>query len=173
VRRITATRRQARLGGGSGARACGPERRPDARQPLPEDHTRTLGLPDATRGTFTDVVDPEKQFAAGKGAPSTRHRVRNNLPGTTAFCPLVFRTDALEAYLAEDLAARARAAVARVPADVLARAAAFLLLEDSRSSFAIEGEPPLHSRIERSGQAIGQAGQAAALDLASTASTAF
>jgi hypothetical protein len=71
----------------------------------------------------------------------------------------VFRTETLEGYLREDLAARARRVTARVPADVLARAAAFLLLSDSRSSFAIEGERVTHARIQRWGQAIGQAGR--------------
>lgn len=36
----------------------------------------------------------------------------------------------------------AREVVADLPADVLARTAAFLLLKDSRSSFEIEGEHP-------------------------------
>jgi len=120
------------------------------------DHT--LDLPNAKRASFTDVLDPELQFAA-RGERSSRHRVRNNLPGTPQFCPLVFRTEVLDAFLARDLAARAQEVIAPVPADVLARAAAFLLLEDSRSSFEIEGEQPPQNRIERWGQAIGQAGK--------------
>jgi len=123
----------------------------------------TLDLPDATRGSYTDALDPELQFAVA-GARSPRHRVRNNLPGTPDFCPLVFRTPALEEAIDQDLAEHARDAVAPVPADILARAAAFLLLEDSKSSFAIEGEQPRQSRIARWGQAIGQAG-ATPLDL--------
>jgi hypothetical protein len=121
---------------------------------------RKLDLPDATAGTLVDVLDPELQFGIDNGTRSSRHRVRNNLPGTSEFCPLAFRSEVLEVLLAQDLGARARAAVAPVPADILARAAAFLLLEDSRSSFAIEGEQPPQSRIERWGQAIGQAGRA-------------
>jgi hypothetical protein len=117
-----------------------------------------LDVPNATRGTFVDVLDPELQFAV-PGERSARHRVRNNLPGTPNFCPLVFRTEALASFLDQDLAARAQATIAPVPADILARAAAFLLLEDSKSSFAIEGERPPRSRIERWGQAIGQAGR--------------
>jgi hypothetical protein len=117
-----------------------------------------LELPDAELGGYVDVVDAKLQFA-GKGSRSTRQRVRNNLPGGPDFCPLVFRTEVLEKGLGEDLAARARQATARVPADVLARAAAFLLLSDSRSSFAIEGERVSHARIQRWGQAIGQAGR--------------
>src|SRR5205085_2402449 len=54
-----------------------------------------LNLPDAEKGTYVPVVDPEQQWAIA-GANSTRHRVRNNLPGTPDFCPLVFRTKTLE-----------------------------------------------------------------------------
>jgi len=117
-----------------------------------------LDLPDAQGGRYTDALDPALQFAAS-GRASSRHRVRDNLPGTPAFCPLVSRTETLEAFLALDLAERARRATARVPADVLGRAAAFLLLADSRSSFAIEGERPAPARIERWGRALAQAGR--------------
>ena len=41
----------------------------------------------------------------------------------------------------------------------MARIAAFLLLKDSRSSFAIEGGHPSPDRIQRWGRAIGQAGR--------------
>jgi len=117
-----------------------------------------LPLPDIARGSYVDALDEKIQFPA-PAARSTRHRVRNNLPGTPDFCPLVFRTEALQDFVAKDLSARARKACARVPADILARAAAFLLLEDSKSSYAIEGEAPPRNRIERWGQAIGQAGR--------------
>src|SRR3546814_9826198 len=43
-------------------------------------------------------------------------------------------------------------------ADLVARAAAFLLLNDSKSSFAIEGEKPSGTRAARWGQAIAEAG---------------
>ena len=67
----------------------------------------------------------------------------------------------LEAFQKLDLAAEAKRVVADVPADRLARAAAFLLVKDSRSSFAIEGEHPPHDRIQRWGQAIAAAGRRA------------
>jgi len=119
---------------------------------------KKLDLPDLKRGTYTPVVDPKLQWAA-EGTNSPRHRVRNNLPGTPEFCPLVFRTEALDEFLAMDLAARAREIVADVPADVLARTAAFLLLKDSKASYVIEGESPPHDRIQRWGRAIGEAGR--------------
>ena len=116
-----------------------------------------LDVPDATAGRYVEVVDPDRQYAA-EGGLVPRQRVRNNLPGTPDFCPLVFRTDTLDWFIAMDLPARARAAVADVPRDVLARTAAFLLLKDSRSSYAIEGEHPPQDRIQRWGRAIGEAG---------------
>eukprot|EP01035_Chromulina_nebulosa_P025402 gene25402-33153_t len=42
--------------------------------------------------------------------------------------------------------------------DLLTRAAAFLLLSDSKASFAIEGENPPHNRAERWASIIGRAG---------------
>jgi hypothetical protein len=119
---------------------------------------RRLDLPDAITGNYEPVVDPQQQWAIpGKNSP--RHRVRNNLPGTPAFCPLVFRSEATEEFAAMDLAQRAQKAVAAVPRDLLVRTAAFLLLKDSRSSFAIEGERPTQDRIRRWGQAIAEAGR--------------
>ncbi|MDK3020448.1 Fic family protein [Pseudodonghicola flavimaris] len=117
-----------------------------------------LNLPDATRGNYAPVVDAKLQWET-QGTPSPRHRVRNNLPGTPDFCPMIFRTAAIEAFIARDLAAEARAVLAEVPADLLARTAAFLLLKDSRSSFQIEGENPPQDRIRRWGQIIGEAGR--------------
>lgn len=119
---------------------------------------KRLDLPNAEAGRYVPVVDPERQWAAAeKNAP--RYRVKDNLPGTPEFCPLVFRTEALEDFIAMDLPERAREAVADVPRDLLARTAAFLLLKDSRSSYAIEGERPPQDRIQRWGRAIGEAGR--------------
>lgn len=117
-----------------------------------------LDLPDARAGAYAPVVDPGQQWAT-EGTSSTRHRVKNNLPGTPAFCPMIFRTPALEGFVARNLADRARALVADVPADLLARTAAFLLLKDSRSSFQIEGEDPPQERILRWGRVIAEAGR--------------
>jgi hypothetical protein len=118
----------------------------------------TLDLPGLKKVTYVSALDPKQQWP-GESTDSPRHRVRNNLPGTPAFCPLVFRTPALAAFVGLDLAARARALAAKVPADVLARTAAFLLLKDSRASYVIEGEDPPQDRVQRWGRAIGQSGQ--------------
>lgn len=118
----------------------------------------SLDLPTATKGSYVPAVNPDQQFAV-EGRLSLRHRVRDNMPGTPAFCPLVFRTEVLAAFVHQDLRLRARQAVAAIPKDMLARAAAFMLLKDSKASYAIEGERPPQDRIQRWGRAIGEAGQ--------------
>lgn len=119
---------------------------------------RTLDLPDAKTGRYTTVLDPSLQWGT-EGETVPRYRLKNNLPGTPEFCPLVFRTEKLDALINLDLPQRAKDIVADVPRDLLARTAAFLLLKDSKSSYAIEGESPPQDRIQRWGRAIGEAGR--------------
>ena len=111
------------------------------------------------------MLDPKQQWA-GPSEASARHRVRNNLPGTPEFCPLVFRTPALDALVALNLADRARAIAAEVPADLLARTAAFLLLKDLRASYVIEGENP--PRIAYNGGAAPSARPAASQSISTS-----
>jgi hypothetical protein len=119
-----------------------------------------LDLPDSKSkgGAYIPVIDPDLQYCV-PGKTSTRHRVRNNLPGSKKFCPLVFRTELLESYHRADLPARAMKIIGDVPGDILARAAALLLADDSRASFAIEREQAPQSRIQRWSQAIGESGR--------------
>lgn len=117
-----------------------------------------LDVLDAGKVRYVTVVDPDQQFALDQGEPSPRHRVLNNLPGTPRFCPLVRCSDVIVEAAAKNLDARAREQIGRVRPDLIARAAAFLLLNDSRSSFAIEGERPSGTRAVRWGQAIAEAG---------------
>lgn len=58
-----------------------------------------------------------------------------------------------------DLSALVQENIGNIHPDLLARAAAFLLLEDSKASYAIEGENPPHNRAERWANIIGQAGK--------------
>lgn len=118
-----------------------------------------LELPDAAKVKAVDAVDPELQVALRTGPISARHRVRDNLPGTPAFCPMVRRTPAIVRLQESGLAQQAARVVGRTHPDVVARAAAFLLLHDSRASYRIEGETPSPDRAHRWGQAIARAGQ--------------
>jgi hypothetical protein len=117
-----------------------------------------LDLPDSGKVRAVPVVDPELQIALDGGEISARHRVRNNLPGTPAFCPMVRRTPAIAAWQTAALDAEARRALGQTHRDVIARAAAFLLLGDSRASYDIEGERPSRDRLRRWAQSIARAG---------------
>jgi hypothetical protein len=113
---------------------------------------------DAPSGAAIDLLDPEAYFT-GKPRLSKRHRVRDNLLGTRRFCPVIRRTPALTECLALDLGAKALETVGRTGAHLVARAASFMLLADSRASFEIEGERPPRNRLERWGRAVLQAGK--------------
>lgn len=119
----------------------------------------TLDLPDAsTKRAIVLALEPEQQCALTHGDLSARHRVRNNLPGTPAFCPLVRVTPEIERASARQLDQRVRDVIGRTSADVMARAAAFLQLSDSKASFAIEKERPSAGRTARWARAIARAG---------------
>ena len=117
-----------------------------------------LDIEDAAQGNFVPLINDAIQYP-GPSRDSRRHRVRNNLPGTRAFCPLIRRTEQLDHFIALNLSQAAIDHIGKTHADLLSRAAAFLLLKDSKASYTIEGEAPPHSRIERWGKIIGEAGQ--------------
>ncbi len=119
---------------------------------------RALDVDDAPSAAAIDLLDPAAHFT-GKPRLSKRHRVRDNLLGTGRFCPVIRRTKALTEFLALDLAAKARETVGRTGAHLVARAASFMLLADSRASFEIEGERAPRNRLERWGRAVLQAGK--------------
>lgn len=119
---------------------------------------RELDVPDPGKVRVVAVVNPEQQVALQKGTRSPRHKVIDNLPGTRDFCPMIRWTPALRAAVAKRLDARAREIIGRTRTDLVTRAAAFLLLSDSKSSFAIEGERPSSARAARWARAIGEAG---------------
>lgn len=119
---------------------------------------RRLDIPDAQKTTAVDAVDPRRQFALSAGVLSKRHRVRDNMPGTRAFCPMVRRTPALTALAASGLGERVNDVIATVRRDVIERAAALLLLSDSRATFRIEGETPSPDRARRWAQSLESAG---------------
>ena len=119
---------------------------------------RTLDIPKlpATLSAI-DLLDSEAYFT-GASKSSRRHKVRENLLGTARFSPVIRRTNRLKAFLDRQLGEKAKEIVGRTGANVVARAASFLLLADSRASFAIEGERPPRGRLERWARAARQAG---------------
>jgi hypothetical protein len=120
---------------------------------------KILDIPDAAGNIPTvDALD-SKLYFTGKESMSKRHRVRNNLLGTGRFCPVIRRTEALEAFAKLQLSDKAKDIVGNVSNQLLARAASFMLLADSRASFEIEGERPPRDRLEHWIKAVKQAGK--------------
>jgi hypothetical protein len=117
-----------------------------------------LPLPDARTGNYVEALDPAF-YVTATAVNSPRHRVRDNLPGTPAFCPVLRKTPALAAWIERELMHAAQETTSRADKRLLSRAASFLLLADSQASFQIEGERPPRNRIERWGRAVLQAGQ--------------
>jgi hypothetical protein len=117
-----------------------------------------LDIEDAPNVTAVDALDAKAYFT-GKARLSRRHRVRDNLLGNGAYCPVIRRTPLLEEFAALGLAERAAETVGRTGRHLVTRAASFLLLADSRASFEIEGERAPRNRLERWGRAILQAGK--------------
>lgn len=118
---------------------------------------KELNLPDAKQGNFVLLVNDKLQYP-GSVSRSRRHRVDNNLPGVRGFCPLIRRTQIIDAYIDQDLSQKALENIRETHSDLLSRAAAFLLLKDSKASYDIEGESPPQNRIARWGAIIGHAG---------------
>jgi len=115
------------------------------------------GISDLHKKSYVDAIDTKLQYGV-KGVRSPRHMINNNLPGTVDFCPLIRKTDLMEQYIEENLSARNSSYLKGIRKNILQRAAAFLMLKDSKASFSIEGESPKSKRAARWGQAIGQAG---------------
>lgn len=118
-----------------------------------------LDIPDLKEGNYVPLLDGDLQFALEKSVNVPRQRIRNNLPGTRQFCPLIFKSEKLKNYIGESLEKHSYATLKSVHKDILARTSAFLLLKDSKASFSIEGENPSPTRAMLWGKAIGQAGK--------------
>jgi hypothetical protein len=120
-----------------------------------------LNIPDLKEGNYVPLIDEELQYAISDGVNSPRQRIRNNLPGTVDFCPLIFKTKKLNNYISANLSEKTSGIIQGVKKDVLLRASSFLMLKDSKASFNIEGETPTQDRVSRWGKVIGQAGSIA------------
>ncbi|PCI78232.1 MAG: cell filamentation protein Fic [SAR86 cluster bacterium] len=119
---------------------------------------RKLEIKDSETVTAVDAFEPDKYFAV-KGKLSQRHRVRNNLLGPKEFCPVIRKTDTLSKLISLNLDAKAKETIGKIGAQVIARAASFMLLADSKASFEIEGERPPKNKLDRWGRAVLEAGK--------------
>ena len=103
----------------------------------------------APKASYVPILDEKLQFGLAGGVRNTKFRVINNLPGNRQFCPLVWKTDFLKAIARKDLKRKTQETLAKYDRDLLRRAAAFLYLKETHSSFEVEREKPSSDRAQR------------------------
>ncbi len=119
-----------------------------------------LGVSVPTKAAVVPVLDAEMQLARPGGDVHPRYRVLNNLPGTPQFCPLIRRTPYIAEMLEKDLHQRTQERLAKYDPQLLARAAAFLYLKETHTSFDIERAKPSPARAQRFADLLRNADQA-------------
>ncbi|MET3123097.1 hypothetical protein AAKU67_002707 [Oxalobacteraceae bacterium GrIS 2.11] len=110
--------------------------------------------PVSPRASYQPALDETQQFGLCAGTTATgeklaRFRILNNLPGNLDFCPLVRKTPYLKEMVAKDLRQRTEQVLASYDQALLSRAAAYLYLKETQSSFEVEREQPSAQRARR------------------------
>ncbi len=110
-----------------------------------------LPLPAGLGRDYHDAISADRVVAASpqQAVLNKRWRIRDNMPGTRAFCPMVVRARAGADAIDLDVRALIRDLEVEVGADLLLRSAVWMTLRESRSSFEIEGEADKADRIQR------------------------
>lgn len=101
------------------------------------------------KAAYVPILDEKLQFGLAGGPRNAKFRVIDNLPGNRKFCALVRKTALLKAMVQKDLKRRTQETLAKYDRDLLRRAAAFLYLKETHSSFEVERENPSSDRAQR------------------------
>ena len=117
-----------------------------------------LNIPDCPKCKIINLLN-EEQYFVSDGTYLKRYRLKNNILGNKLFSPVIRKTTKLKEFISLNLKEQAASKVGEVSKSLIARAASFMLLSDSKASFEIEGERVPVNRIERWGKAIAQAGK--------------
>lgn len=118
-----------------------------------------LDLEDLAIGKYDNLLDDKKYITNEQYLKSQRHKINNNLLGTSKFCPIILRTNSLEVYMKLELKADISNVITRSSSSLVKRASSFLLLSDSQASFQIEGDKVSKNRIENWAKVINEAGK--------------
>ena len=115
-----------------------------------------LNVPDVIAGNYFDALDPDQYLTAPRSVNNQRWRVRDNLPGTREFCPMVRRTDAVHAIEDYSCSAALQSLEVQFGAELLLRSANWLSHKESRASFLIEHEEQHVDRVRRFAAVMGR-----------------
>jgi Fic family protein len=116
----------------------------------------TLDVPEVPPTENVLLLDPALHITA-TGVRVRRQRVIDNLLGNRDYCPMIRRSDRLNAFLQRQLGNEAKKIVEGADPVLLARAVHYLFTKETKSSFAIEGEVPSTDRTMRFVTALGRA----------------
>ncbi len=132
---------------------------------------RQLSVAPSVPVGYVDVLDADLVVAASpaKAVPNRRWRVRDNMPGTPAFCPIVRKTPQMLQSMNLDVAALLADLGREFGEDLLMKSAVWMTMRESRSSFAIEGEADKADRIQRFAGVLGRRTGQGELPLTETA----
>ena len=98
---------------------------------------KSLACPSVKVGNYIDMIDSESYFTSDSPSNNSRWRVRDNLPGTRDYCPMVFRTNAVRAAETYDCGKEIKALEMEFGEDLLKRSVVWLSIKESMASFAI------------------------------------
>jgi hypothetical protein len=105
----------------------------------------------SSKRAYATVLDEKLQYGLlpSAGIRIPKFKLIDNLPGTPAFCPLVRRVPYLEAMASKDLKERTRATLAKYDPQLVRRAAMYLFLKETHSSFEVERVKATSTRAQR------------------------
>lgn len=110
-----------------------------------------LQVPERLGGNYVDLLNSNLMLTASSDrvVKVPRWRVNDNLPGSRFFCPVIVKTEAVNAAAGLDVAYHLNQLATEFGEDLLLRAATWMTLRESKASFAIEGEADNSTRIQR------------------------
>jgi hypothetical protein len=110
---------------------------------------RRLAFGGVNVGNYINALDENLYLTATHPENNPRWRVRDNLPGTRDYCPLIYRTDKVRAAETYDCGQHLRELEIEYGEDLLIRSAVWLTVKESQASFAIECEDKHIDRVKR------------------------
>lgn len=108
-----------------------------------------LAVDDVAQGNYVEALESDKYFVAQQINQVRRWRVRDNMPGNSDFCPIVYLNENVRVAQLYDCKKALNGLEDRFGADVLMRSSVWLTIKESRASFAIEHEEDQEDRIKR------------------------
>lgn len=109
---------------------------------------RQLPLEDVASGNYVDLLENDLYYTSAP-VRVRRQRVNDNLLGDARFCPIVRRTELLQAFEEKNLPLKCDEVLSAYPRELLKRALSYLYTKETKSSFEIERVRLDASRTER------------------------